>query len=61
MYQRLTSVTDHHQISIGIASEVYDRTRNYIPNKKISGKYLYKTSLKDIFSFAEHQEVSTSG
>ena len=60
MYKLLTSSKDSDDLSIG-----FDRNRGrkneLTNNKTIKGKYHIRIYLKDIFGFAEHQEIGTYG
>ena len=61
MYKLITSSNDSDDLSIG-----FDRSRNrkrdeFTDNKNIKGKYHLRNMLKDVFSFAEHQEKATYG
>ena len=61
MYKLIRSTKDSDDLSIG-----FDRSRNRLKNELVliknkKGKYHLKILLKDVFSFAEHQEKVTYG
>ena len=61
MYELLSSSRDSDDLSIG-----FDRSRDrkkpeLINNKTQKGKYHLRIYLKDVFGFAEHQQVGTFG
>ena len=60
-YKLLTSVRDTDDLSIGFDRDRGRREREIIDNKNLKGNFHVTITLKDIVSFAEHQEKGTYG
>ena len=61
MYKLITSSKDSNGLSIGFDHSRNRRKEESTNNKNVRGKYHLKILLKDVFSFAEHQEKATDG
>ena len=61
MYKLITSAKDSDDLFIGFDRHRNRRRDELIRNKNIKGKYHIRIMLKDVFSFAEHQEKATYG
>ena len=61
MYKLLKSSKDGDDLSIGFDRNRGRRKNELTNNKTIKGKYHIRIYLKDIFSYAEHQEKGTYG
>ena len=61
MYKLLSSSKKSDDLSIGFDRSRDRRKRELTNNKNIKGKYHLRIYLRDIFGFAEHQEIATSG
>ena len=61
MYKLITSSKDSNDLSIGFDHSRNRRGDELALNKNIKGKYHVKIMLKDVFGFAEHQEIATYG
>ena len=61
MYKLLSSSRDSDDLSIGFDRSRDRRKREITNNKNIKGKYHVRIYLRDIFGFAEYQQVGTYG
>ena len=61
MYKLLSSSRDSDVLSIGFDRSRDKRKRELLNNKTQKCKFLLRTYLKDVFSFAEYQETGTFG
>ena len=61
MYKLLSSSKGSDDLSIGFDRSRDRRKPELTNNKNIKGKYHHRIYLKDIFGFAEHQEVTNYG
>ena len=61
MYKLLSSSRESDDLSIGFDRSHDRRKREITNNKKIKGKYHPRIYLRDIFGFAEYQQVGTHG
>ena len=61
MYKLLSSVRDSDDLSIGFNRSRDMRKRGLLNNKTQKGKFHLRIYLKDVFGFAEFQEVGTFG
>ena len=61
MYKLITSSKKSDDLSVGFDRSRARRQDEMTDNKRVKGKYHLRIMLKDIFSFAEHQEKSTYG
>ena len=61
MYELLSSSRDTDDLSIGFDRSRDKRKRELINNKNQKGKFHLRIYLKDVFGFAEYQEVGTFG
>ena len=59
MYKLITSARDTDDLSIGFDRDHNRRQREQTTNRNIERKYLVRFYLKDIFGFAEQQEIAT--
>ena len=61
MYKLLSSSRDSDDLSIGFERSRDKRKRELLNNKTQKGKFHLRIYLKDVFGFAEYQEVGTFG
>ena len=61
MYKLLSSSRDSDDLSIGFDRSRDKRKRELLNNKTQKGKFHLRIYLKDVFGFAEYQEVGTFG
>ena len=61
MYKLLSSSRDSDDLSIGFHRSRDMRKRELNNNKTQKGEYHLRINLKDVFGFAEHQQVGTFG
>ena len=61
MYKLLSSSRDSDDLSIAFDRSTDRRKRELNTNKTQKGKYHLRIYLKDVFGFAEHQQVGTFG
>ena len=61
MYKFLSSSRDTDDLSIGFDRSRDKRRRELLNNKNQKGKFHLRIYLKDVFGFAEYQEVGTFG
>ena len=61
MYKLLSLSRDSDDLSIGFDQSRDRRKRELNNNKTQKGKYHLRIYLKDVFGFAEHQQVGTFG
>ena len=61
MYKLLSSSRDTDDLSIGFDRNRDKRKRELLHNKTLKGKFHLRIYLKDVFGFAEFQEVGTFG
>ena len=61
MYKFLSSSRDSDDLSIGFDRSKDRRKRELTNNKTQNGKFHLRIYLKDVFGFAEHQEMGTFG
>ena len=61
MYKLFSSSRDSYELSIGFDRSRDRRRRESNNNKTQRGKYHLRIYLKDVFGFAEHQQVGTFG
>ena len=61
MYKLLSSSRDSDDLSIGFDCSRGKRKRELLNNKTQKGKFHLRNYLKDVFGFAEYQEVGTFG
>ena len=61
MYNFLSSSRDSDDLSIGFDRSRDRRKRELNTNKTPKGKHHLRVNLKDVFGFAEHQQVGTFG
>ena len=61
MYKLLSSSRDSEDLSIGFDRSKDRRKRELTKNKTQNGRFHLRIYLKDVFGFAEHQEMGTFG
>ena len=61
MYNLLSSDKDNDDLSIGFLRSIDARKRELTNNKTTKRKYHVRICVKDIFGFAEHQDIYTFG
>ena len=61
MYKLLSSSRDSDDLSIGFDRSRDNRKQELLKNKTQKGKFHLRIYLKDVFGFAEYQEVGTVG
>ena len=61
MYKLLPSSRDSDDLSIGFDPDRDRRKREWLNNKTQKGKFHLRIYLKDVFGFAEYQEIGTFG
>ena len=61
LYKLLSSSRDSDDLSIGLDRSRDKRKRELLDNKTQKGKLHLRFYLKDVFGFAEHQQVGTFG
>ena len=61
MYKLITSTKNADDLSTGFDREQNSRQRELTNNRNIKGKYHIRIMLRDVFSFAEHQQNDTYG
>ena len=61
LYKLLSSSRDSDDLSIGLDRSRDRRKRELNNNKTQKGKYHLRIYLKDVFAFAEHQQIGTFG
>ena len=61
MYKLITGAKETGDLPIGFDRDRGRRQRDLTDNKNKKGKCLVRNMLKDVFSFAQHQEKPTYG